>query len=1399
MNNKYYLGLDCGTSSVGWAVTDEAYEILRAKGKALWGIRLFEEAQTAEVRRASRSSRRMTYRKAARLDLLDEFFETEINKIDPNFFTRLKDSKYWLEDKTNSNDKNTLFNDKHFNDVTFHRQYPTIFHLRYELINNPKKHDIRLVYLAIHHLLKNRGHFVYENQEIESVQEVNPLLNELALSYSDIDESTSINWLKSNKELGNILVDKSLKNRARILKDYISISTVDPKDSKKIQGEIIKALLGNKVNLEKLFPTSDIDFESVESKGFEFKSSSYEEKEEQLKSDIGIDYFGIVECLKKIYDWSLLDGILHGNKYISAAKIEVYEEHKKDLKLLKKIVKEYLPDEFDVAFFDIKDKCNNYCKYIGHGLDKDGKKDKGEVKSKCTQEDVNKYFKNLLNPIKEKLVNDEEALNLLNRLEMGIALPKTVTGDNRVIPYQVNLKELAAILGNAKVYLPFLNIKDDEGFSVYQKIIAIMKFRIPYYVGPLVENDGSGKDYQKFSWMVRKENSTGKILPWKFADQVDLPACGNAFIKRMSRKCTYLPNENVLPKNSLLYSEYTVLNEINNLRINGEKPPLEVRDQIYDLFKRYKSVSQSNVKKLLVSIGYCKSVKDILFTGIDIKFNSNLKSYISFKDILENEILNPQEIDEIIEWAVIFSEGQGLLKNKIVEKYGEILTDDNLNHILNSCKSFSGWGNLSRKFLTEMYDVDEDSGECKSVMTLLRETNHNLMELLSDKFSIHKSVDLELNKTSNEIEAFTYESLVEPLLVSPSVKRSIWQTLLVVKELASVMKTAPEKIFIEMARGGDKNTKKKRSVTRKDGLITQYNEITGNSDAIQILNALEKESNDSLRKEKLYLYYSQMGRCMYSNERIVLSDLLSISNRYDIDHIYPQKDVKDNNIDNKVLVKSTENRKKGAIYPLSSDIQKKCFQHWEFLLKHKLITREKFNRLTRKSELTNDELQNFIARQLVETRQSTKAAAKILKRVYPNTKVVFSKAGNVSEFRNEFSFHKARSVNDFHHAKDAYLNIVVGNVYNTKFTENPGFIFKDKNERYNLSKIYYYDVKRYGKVAWIKDTNGKNRRNNNNDFDRFPETGTIVNVRRTMNKNNILFTRQCIQRKGQISDLNLVKRGAKSGVLPIKSSDDNLMNVEKYGGYNSLGRAYMFVAEYLLKSKKIVSFFDIPICKASEIDNGSITLLDYCEQELKLDSPKIIVPKVLINTKVQKDGFVYEISGVSLDSICLKTAIQLIISPENYEYAYHLEKYLFKMKEYEYFHKNDSEADLIEFSKTLERSNNITVTDNLHLLQELSLKLRKTIYRNRATTPIFVDLLNGCEENFKKFNIIDQCKNLEQLMLYFACRYGSVDFSWIGKGKRSGVSTMQRKISKDLIIINQSITGIYETRRLITT
>ena len=136
-NENYYLGLDIGTNSVGWAVTDNEYSIIKKNGKALWGIRLFEEAEKAEDRRKHRASRRRIQRKEDRIKILQELFASEINKVDPGFFQRLKDSKYYEEDKS-VQQKNTLFCDVDYKDSDYHKEFSTIYHLRKALIEGKK-------------------------------------------------------------------------------------------------------------------------------------------------------------------------------------------------------------------------------------------------------------------------------------------------------------------------------------------------------------------------------------------------------------------------------------------------------------------------------------------------------------------------------------------------------------------------------------------------------------------------------------------------------------------------------------------------------------------------------------------------------------------------------------------------------------------------------------------------------------------------------------------------------------------------------------------------------------------------------------------------------------------------------------------------------------------------------------------------------------------------------------------------------------------------------------------------------------------------------------------------------------------------------------------------------------
>ncbi|MBQ1378354.1 MAG: hypothetical protein IIY77_10320, partial [Lachnospiraceae bacterium] len=88
----YYIGLDMGTSTVGWAVTDLQYHLIRKKGKDLWGIREFEEAETAEARRTQRIARRRRQRQVARIALLKDYFQDAVNETDPLFFQRMENS-----------------------------------------------------------------------------------------------------------------------------------------------------------------------------------------------------------------------------------------------------------------------------------------------------------------------------------------------------------------------------------------------------------------------------------------------------------------------------------------------------------------------------------------------------------------------------------------------------------------------------------------------------------------------------------------------------------------------------------------------------------------------------------------------------------------------------------------------------------------------------------------------------------------------------------------------------------------------------------------------------------------------------------------------------------------------------------------------------------------------------------------------------------------------------------------------------------------------------------------------------------------------------------------------------------------------------------------------------------
>ena len=266
----YYLGLDMGTSSIGWAVTDMSYNILKFNGKAMWGIRLFDDAETSADTRVARSARRRIAREKWRISLLQELLSEEISKLDMGFFVRQKESRLHVEDKSANNKvKYSLFDSSYMSDKEYYEKYPTIYHLRKAMLENKADaFDVRLLYLVVANFYKHRGHFL-----LEGISGSNPDCKD---AYDDL-----INFVRDNMEgledwsggdifaIENILKNKkqNITNKKKELEKALDSS------DKRVK-TIAAYLSGGKAKLSDLFANEDL--KECDKNSFSFKTDNYE-------------------------------------------------------------------------------------------------------------------------------------------------------------------------------------------------------------------------------------------------------------------------------------------------------------------------------------------------------------------------------------------------------------------------------------------------------------------------------------------------------------------------------------------------------------------------------------------------------------------------------------------------------------------------------------------------------------------------------------------------------------------------------------------------------------------------------------------------------------------------------------------------------------------------------------------------------------------------------------------------------------------------------------------------------------------------------------------------------------------------------------------------------------------
>ena len=1359
---NYFLGLDIGTDSVGYAVSsaDGNYTIPRINGNHAWGVTLFEGANLSNDRRAFRSARRRLDRRQQRVKLIQELFAKEIAKTDETFFRRIKESGFARED---SAEPYSLFNDEKYTDTEYHKEYPTIHHLICDLIDNKAPHDVRLVYIACAWLVAHRGHFLLDIADDNIGAELNlqKVYNDLISYFENLPvEGEYISpWETPDMSaLENVLKKKmsvTLKT-----KELTAILFGEKKPPKSIENpesfpfssaSIIKLLAGGTVKLKDLYGNEGYD----ELGSFSLGKS--DEDYDAVLRELGDDGELLIR-LKTVYDWEILADLQGECKYISQKKVKIYGQHKSDLKTLKYFVKKYIPEKYNDIFKSLEIK-GNYVSYSGNI--KNGKGDISKFKE-CKKSDFCAYILSCFKNITADESDTELYSNMLLRLNKDVLtfMPKQVEDDNRVIPYQLYFSEMRLVLENAAFYLPFLNETDRDGYITKEKILSVMKFRVPYYVGPL--------NSSKFGWIEKK--SEGKIYPWNFEEKVDLDKSEQRFIAEMTNSCSYLPDKDVLPKHSLLYEKFEVLNEINNIKILDRKISVEAKQCIYnELFMKKKKVTLKMIRSLLVANGFYSEDDVKTMSGIDETVKSSLSSHNAFSRLISSGVLSEDEAERIIMRST-YSESKSRFRKYLKEHFGK-LSDGDFKYV--ASLKFKDFGRLSRELLCEFNGSRTDSGEYGSVMYFMWNYNVNLSELLLSETEYTFRNDIaDYNKEYYSSHPLTLSDRLDEMYVSNAVKRPIFRTLDIVSDVTKAMGKAPRKIFVEMARGAAEEQKGKRTKSRKAQIEELYAKVK-NEDVKKLQKQLEDmgDAADSrLQSEALFLYYMQLGKCMYTGEAIDITRLKD--GTYNIEHIYPRSKVKDDSIlNNKVLVLSKVNGEKSDTYPIPAKIRTNMQSFWKSLLNTGLITEEKYKRLVRATPFTDEEKWGFINRQLVETRQSTKVVTQLLSEMYPDTETVYVKAGLVSDFRQEYGLIKSRAVNDLHHAKDAYLNIVCGNVYHELFTRK--WYIENSSSDYSVKTSAVFGVKRYsgGDCIW----NGSE---------------SVAEVKKTVSKNSVHMTAYSFCRKGGLFDQMPVK--AKEGLIPRKAS----LPTGKYGGYNRPTVSFFVIAKYKAQRKEELMLVPVELMYLdrymSDEETSDLYIMDRIGRIIGKPVDGVSYPAgkrpIKINTLFSFDGFLCTLSGTSSGGKCVIMApfMPLAVSAQTERYIKYIEQFCKKC--------DNNVGYLYD-----EKYDNVSPEKNIEIYELLLDKLQNSIFAKRPNVPT-----KTVEEGFERFKNLDiksQSKALLNLIGVFGRISGGIDLSLIdgapraaATGSVSSTFSNWKKNYSEVYIIDRSASGIWEKK-----
>ena len=582
------------------------------------------------------------------------------------------------------------------------------------------------------------------------------------------------------------------------------------------------------------------------------------------------------------------------------------------------------------------------------------------------------------------------------------------TGINQKGQYQLNVfdvasyaKELKLILETQQQYHQeiddhFLDFFTKDG---YREDAGLIYRKRPYY-------DGPGNAAQNSSY--------GRWANY----QVDGKPAESIFDQLIGKDFTGKIRASNLGPSA---QKFNLLNDLNNLRITTreeEKLTFEEKQEILELLEndRPKTFGPRNIAKMLkVDVD---DIKGWRLNSNDKPEIHTMKEYNDMRLILEAGGFNIKDIDidhieEIASLITLNTEREAFelsLSNEIDNNLKQFLVE-NFNE-LRKCKPNNSWHSFSKENLQRLItELEHTSDE-----------QNTILERLGLKFDLR-------SKYSDRDTLPIHEVLEE--IYNPTVSKSVRQTFRVLNAL--VKKYGKENIdyvTIEMPR--DKNEDDQKKTIREIQKVNKNRKDKSKEYFLKKSGWSEEKFEEKLRTSrrfasKLYYFYEQDGLCAYTGQQIQAEDLLT--ERVEVDHIIPLSVSLDDSINNKVLVTSEANQKKGQRSPydafMSGDFSKyRTYDEYKaWVLSNKYKKYKKALLLEERNIFDPELAKKFRQRNLNDTRYASRIVLNAVQSFFykTDTKTRVVNGAFTHTLRKKWNLADKDRETHHHHAIDATL------------------------------------------------------------------------------------------------------------------------------------------------------------------------------------------------------------------------------------------------------------------------------------------------------------------------------------------------------------------------------------------